>query len=79
VATKGLIYAELIEHLFGKTPLQKQITERGRQGQWQTTDLSLFAAMNADPEVMRCILATLAAAESARITQRMQDGIAQRD
>lgn len=62
----------------GTTHPLELTSERLCLRQWQAADLSPFAAMNADPEVMRYFPATLTTAESAQAMQRMQDGIAQR-
>lgn len=54
------------------------VSDRIRLRQWQVTDLSSLAAMNADAEVMRYFPATLTPAESAHLMQRMQDRIVER-
>lgn len=45
-------------------------TRRLRLRQWQTTDLPLFAALNADPEVTRYLPAALSRNESDAMAQR---------
>lgn len=54
------------------------VSQRLRLRQWQAGDLAVFAAMNADPAVMRYFPATLTTTESEQVMQRIQDGIAQR-
>jgi RimJ/RimL family protein N-acetyltransferase len=46
--------------------------------QWQDTDLSAYAEMNSDPEVMRYFPAVLSEAESAASLNRLRRGIAER-
>ena len=46
--------------------------------QWRDDDLAPYAAMNADPEVMRYIPATLSLEESRESLARLRAGIAQR-
>lgn len=48
------------------------LTERLRLRQWTDADLDAFAAMNADPEVMRHFPAVLSRAESAASLDRLR-------
>lgn len=43
---------------------------------WRDSDIAALAAMNADPEVMRHFPATLSAAESAELAERIKDHFA---
>ncbi len=49
-----------------------------RLRQWRDGDLAPFAAMNADPEVMRYFPALLTKAESDAVLHRLRDGIEKR-
>ncbi len=60
------------------TSLQTLQTERLRLRQWHAQDLPAFAALNADPEVMRYFPATLSRAESDAIALRCQSLIEER-
>lgn len=53
-------------------------TARLRLRQWRLSDYKPFAALNADPEVMRCVGPPLSEQESNQLARRMEDAIAQR-
>src|SRR5689334_19152018 len=53
-------------------------TPRLRLRQWRDDDLEPFAAMGADPEVMRCYPAPLSRRESDALAGRFRAGIAER-
>src|SRR5947207_14319144 len=58
--------------------LAELTTARLRLRQWQDADLEPFAAMNADPEVMRHFPASLGRAESDALAARVGSAIAER-
>lgn len=54
------------------------LTERLRLRQWEESDREPFAALNADPEVMRHFPSPLTRAESEDLVDRLAAGIAER-
>jgi ribosomal-protein-alanine N-acetyltransferase len=53
-------------------PAPELATDRLRLRHWRDADLPLFAAMNADPDVMAHFAGTLSAAESDRLAERLR-------
>src|SRR5690606_11475932 len=53
-------------------------TARLRLRQWRLSDYKPFAALNADPEVMRCVAPPLSEPESNLLARRLEEAIVQR-
>ncbi len=69
-----------MNHLEARSPnpARELETARLKMRQWRTSDLEIFAKMNADPRVMEYFPALLSRAESDAMVERMRSLIAQR-
>jgi len=69
-----------VNHLEARSPnpARELETARLKMRQWRTSDLEIFAKMNADPRVMEYFPALLSRAESDAMVERMRSLIAQR-
>ena len=54
------------------------VTPRLRLRQWRDSDCALFAAMHADPAVMRCLAGLVSAEGSGRSIAALQQAITER-